>query len=196
MSTRVYRLACLLVTGVCLTWQTACAADDAANDASNDVSNDAGAAEEADTRVSIKAEAPVTFRDACEVLTAGDVAAIYGSPVEARSHVETLGETQCEYGPADGFPVMEFVIQWRGGKDQWEAMGMGRSLATRMMGESEMDSTIVGNPLSDLGDAAHYGGVMPSFVLVDDVILEFYMHLIDDPRANFPVLARKALARL
>lgn len=190
MSTRVHRLARLLVTGICLTWQTACGSDDA-----NEASNGADAAE-ADTRVSIKAEAPVTFRDACEVLTADDVAAIYGAPVEARPHVETLGETRCEYGPSDGFPVMELVIQWKGGRDQWEAMGMGRSIATRMMGESETDSTIVGNPLSDLGDAAHYGGVMPSFVLVDDVILEFYMHLIEDPRANFPVLARKALAAL
>lgn len=151
-----------------------------------------------DTRVSIRAEAPTTFRDACEIITAEDVAAIENAPIEAQAEVESHGETQCTYGPPDGWPVMHLTIHWQGGRDLWEAWGMGRQLGARMMQDPEVnvDSLIAGDPLSGIGDAAHYGDLLPSLVLVGDVLLEFQMTLLNDARANFPVLARKAVDRL
>lgn len=155
-------------------------------------------AEEMDTRVSIKADAPASFRDACEIVTADDVAAIEGGPIRALPEVETLGETQCAYGPPDSWPIMYLTIHWRGGKELWEAWGMGRQLAGRMMQDPDVDvdSLIAGDPLTGIGDAAHYGDLLPSMVLVGDVLLEFQMPLLNDPRTSFPVLAKKALSRL
>lgn len=158
----------------------------------------AGDVDGTDTRVSIRAEAPTTFRDACEIITADDVAAIENVPIDAQAEVESHGETRCTYGPSDGWPVMYLTIHWQGGRDLWEAWGMGRQLGARMMQDPEVnvDSIIGGDPLSGIGDAAHYGDLLPSLVLVGDVLLEFQMTLLNDARANFPVLARKAVDRL
>lgn len=169
-----------------LTWLAGCAADEPAR-----------SADEADSRVSVKAVAPTTYRDACEIITAEDVAAIEGVEIEARAEAEP-GETHCEYGPPGKWPVMYLVIHWRGGKEEWETWGVGRQLGARIMQDPDVnvDSIIAGDPLSGIGDAAHYGDIMPSLVLVGDVLLEFQMPLLNDPRANFPVLARKAVSRL
>lgn len=177
----------LVILAASFAWLSACGGDEAAE-----------STEEADdNRVAVKAEAPTTFRDACEIITAEDIAAIEGEPIQAKAEARP-GETRCTYGAPGREPVLYLVIHWEDGKEEWEIQGTGRALGARMMQDPEVnvDSIIAGDPLSGIGDAAHYGDLMPSLVLVGNVLLEFQMTLLNDPRDNFPVLARKAVSRL
>ena len=121
-------------------------------------------------------------RDACELIPAAEVAALVGEPVQARREVlERPDESVCAYGPAGGWSVLYVTAHWRGGRKEWESREVARG---------------AGRPLSGIGDAAHYGGILPSLVLSGDVLLEFAMTLVPDEEKNFPILARTALSRL
>jgi hypothetical protein len=52
------------------------------------------------------------------------------------------------------------------------------------------------DPLAGIGDAAYYGGILPSLVLEDDVLIEVMMPLLENDREHSPELARKAVSRL
>jgi hypothetical protein len=133
------------------------------------------------TRMNARAEALPPARDACELIPADEVAAVLGEPVEARREtLEKPDESVCAYGPPGGWSVLYVTAYWRGGREEWEArqaaLGSGR--------------------VSGIGDAAHYGGILPSLVLSGDVLLEFAMPLLPDEEVNFPILARAAVSRL
>lgn len=155
--------------------------------------------DETNSAVSIEAAAPATLRDACEIITGDDVAAIEGGPIEARpEEPEGPDESSCAYGPPGQYALMYLTIYWKNGKDGWETWGAARGLGARLMQDPDVnvDSIVAGDPLAGIGDAAHYGDLLPSLVLVGDVLLEFKMQMLNDSRANFPVLARKAVSRL
>jgi hypothetical protein len=148
-------------------------------------------------RVAIRAQAPATYRDACEIVTAEDVAAVEGQPMQAQPDEARVAETACSYGPpGSSMALMSLTIHWRDGRQLWEAWGMGRDFAGRMMADPTADSLIAWESLEGIGDAVRYGDIMPSLVLVDDVLLELHMSLVTDSRAKFAVLARKAVSRL
>lgn len=148
-------------------------------------------------RVAIKAQAPTTYRDACEIITADDVAAVEGQPIQAQPDEARVAETACSYGPpGSSMALMSLTIHWHDGRELWEAWGMGRDFAGRMMADPAADSLIAWESLEGIGDAVRYGDIMPSLVLVDDVLLELQMTMVTDARAKFAVLARKAVARL
>jgi len=139
-------------------------------------------------------------RDACELLTAEEVTAVHGEPVEARpGDDEGPDRSSCVYAvPGSDWDVMWLTVSWRGGRQEWDTQQAGRAIGTRMMspeGEA-VDSLTRPDPLSGIGDTAYYGGMLPSLVLKGDVLLEFMMPLLQDDREHFPVLARKAVSRL
>ena len=161
--------------------------------ACGDDADDGGSTE----RVAIKAQAPTTYRDACEIITADDVAALEGQPMQAQPEEARVAETACSYGPpGSSIALMSLTIHWHDGRQLWEAWGMGRDFAGRMMADPTADSLIAWESLEGIGDAVRYGDIMPSLVLVDDVLLELQMAMVTDSRAKFAVLARKAVSRL
>lgn len=121
-------------------------------------------------------------RDACELIPPNEVAALVGEAVQARREVlERPDEAVCAYAPAGGWSVLYVTAYWRGGRKEWETRQLARG---------------AGQPVSGIGDAAHYGGILPSLVLSGDVLLEFAMPLLPDEETNFPILARAAVSRL
>lgn len=177
-----------LVTASCLA--LACADEPQRSDASGD-------APAADGYADRTGSAP---RNACELLTAEEVTAVHGEPVEARAGEEDdPDQSSCVYAvPGSEWEVMWLTVTWRGGKQEWNTQQAGRAIGTRMMSaQSEaVDSLTRPDPLSGIGDDAYYGGILPSLVLKGDVLLEFMMPLLQDDRENFPVLARTAVSRL
>lgn len=159
--------------------------------------DDAGDESGSTERVAIKAQAPTTYRDACEIITADDVSAVEGQPMQAQPDEARVAETACSYGPpGSDVALMSLTIHWRDGRQLWEAWGMGRDFAGRAMADPTADSLIAWESLEGIGDAVRYGDIMPSLVLVDDVLLELQMTLMTDSRAKFAALARKAVSRL
>ena len=139
-------------------------------------------------------------RNACELLTAEEVMAVHGEPVEARTGEEDdPDQSSCVYAvPGSEWEVMWLTVTWRGGREGWNTQQAGRAIGTRMMsaeGEA-VDSLTRPDPLAGIGDDAYYGGILPSLVLKGDVLLEFMMPLLRDDRENFPALARTAVSRL
>lgn len=137
-------------------------------------------------------------RDACELLSAEEVAAAHGSPVEVRPR-EDEGQyrSSCVYGvPGSNFDVMWLTVHWRGGTEEWQTQQAGRGIAVDVMSGEADDGVTRPDPLAGIGDAAYYGGILPSLVLEGDVLLEFMMPLLRNDREHFPVFARKALSRL
>jgi len=139
-------------------------------------------------------------RDACELLTAAEVAAVHGGPVEARrGDDDGPDRTSCIYAPpGSDWDVMWITVHWRGGREEWQTQQRGREIGNQMMSAEgeDVDSITRPDPLAGIGDAAYYGGILPSLVLEGDVLLEFMMPLLRDDRQHFPVLAQKAVSRL
>ena len=126
--------------------------------------------------------AAMTARDACELLPAGEVASVAGASVQARREVvEHADQAICAYTTPDGASVLYVTAYWTGGRREWEARPLAR---------------VTGRALGGIGDAAYYGGFLPSAVLSGDVLLEFAMPLLPDEQTSFPILAQKALGRL
>jgi hypothetical protein len=121
-------------------------------------------------------------RDACELIPADELAALIGEPVRARREVlERPDESVCAYAPEGGWSVLYVTAYWRGGRMQWETRESARA---------------AGESITGIGEAALYGGILPSLVLNGDVLLEFAMPLLPDERRNFPILAGLAVSRL
>jgi len=139
-------------------------------------------------------------RHPCELLTAEEVAAVHGGPVEARrGDDDEAYRSTCIYAPRGSeWEVMWLTVHWRGGREEWDTQQTGRAIGTRMMSTEgeDVDSITQPDPLAGIGDAAYYGGILPSLVLKGDVLLEFMMPLLRDDRQHFPVLAQKAVSRL
>lgn len=133
-------------------------------------------------KASSHAETFPPARDACELIAADEVAALVGRPIQSRrEQLERPHEAICAYGTADGWSVLYVTAYWSGGKHEWETRQPVRG---------------AGEALTGIGDAAHYGGILPSMVMKGDILLEFSMPLLPDEKTNFPTLARKAVSRL
>jgi hypothetical protein len=184
-----HRLTTLLLAVCCLA--SGCAADE---DGAASVPGDLAVAD------GPAAETGAAKRDACELLTAADVAAVHGAPVVARPEDEGPHRSSCLFSPpgTEEWQVIWLTVHWRGGREEWDIQQAGRGIAVDMMSteEVDVDSITRPDPLAGIGDAAYYGGILPSLVLDGDVLLEFQMPLLQNDREHFPALARLALSRL
>lgn len=154
--------------------------------------------DEASSRVAVKGVSPTTVRDACELVTAEDIAEIEGPPIVAwPAEPDHPDQSVCLYGPERSMAFFALTVQWRGGREAWNAWTGGRELGGRLMQDPEVDVDLIGgDALAAIGDAAHYGGLLPSLVLKGDTLLEFGISMLNNDRENFPVLAKIALSRL
>ncbi len=146
-------------------------------------------------------QAAGTRPHACELLTAEEVAAVHGAAVVAApGDDDGPYRSSCLYSPPGSteWQVMWLTVHWRGGREEWETQQGGRAIGTRMMSVEghDVDSITRPDPLAGIGDAAYYGGILPSLVLEGDVLLEFMMPLLRNDREHFPELAKKAVSRL
>ncbi|MEW5978030.1 MAG: hypothetical protein AB1898_19725 [Acidobacteriota bacterium] len=142
-----------------------------------------------------------SVRSACDVLTGEDVSAILAQKLQARPDLEDQGprHSSCGYYPAEGYGVLYLTVYWRGGQQEWDTWQMATQYAGKTWEQIEkVDSNqITGASLvNGLGDRAYFGGILPSLVLKDDILLEFKLPLVTDEKRNFPLLAQAALARL
>ena len=138
-------------------------------------------------------------RNACALLTEGEVSAAVGKPVKARETNHETGRSDCGWFGADNVFAMGLVAYWTGGKEGWDIMAQSRGMAKDAIQKEEglnMDSVVKTGPVSGLGDKALFSDLLPSLVLKDNVLLEFTISPLQNPAAHFRPLARKALSRL
>jgi hypothetical protein len=154
--------------------------------------------DEASSAVPVESASATTVRDACELVTAEDIAEIAGGPIVAwPAEPDHPDQSACLYGPQRSMAFFALTVQWRGGKEAWNAWTGGRELGGRLMQDPDVDVDLIGgDPVAAIGDAAHYGGLLPSLVLKGDTLLEFGISMLNNDRENFPVLAKIALSRL
>ncbi len=142
-----------------------------------------------------------SVRNACDVLTGGDVSAILGETLEARPDPDDQGphHSSCGYYPGEGYGVLYLTVYWEGGQEEWDSWMIATSYAGQLWEELEkvnLDSISGSGLVGGLGDRAYFGGIMPSLVLKGDVLLEFKLALVTEEERNFPLLAQAAVARL
>jgi hypothetical protein len=141
-----------------------------------------------------------TTRDACEILTESEVAAMTGEPVSARRGDGGATYSECGwFGRQTETPYLELTVYWRGGRETWEVQRMGYGMAKGMMQSAEganLDSIVKPGPVAALGDSAIFADLMPSIVLDDDVMLEMYLFHMPDAARTFRPLAQTILQRV
>lgn len=110
--------------------------------------------------------------------------------------------SECYYAPpGTDLGVLYLKVSWVGGGEEWETWKTVLSLTDEMFTASEGvsldDINVPGaGPVPGLGDAAYYGGILPSYLLVGDVLVEVNMPLLPDPEVHFPEIAAAILSRL
>jgi hypothetical protein len=160
---------------------------------SGDGGDDAGAAEGA-------AGTPSGARSACDLVTAAEMQAITGEPVEVRPGEGAATYSKCEYwGTVNEVPYFSLTAYWSGGREQWEIHASAMGLAADLFREAEgveLDSIVQAGPVAGLGDAAIYADLTPAVVLRGDQMLEMYLFYLPDAKRNFRPLTEKILARL
>jgi hypothetical protein len=167
-----------------------------------DGGDEAATADETGAAVEAAGGETAAARSACEVLTGADASAILGQTVDARPDPDDPdgpAYSSCGYYPGEGYGVMYLSIYWSGGRDQWEAWQTATAWAGQTWEQAEkvsLDSITGASLVGGLGDRAQFGGILPSFVLKDDILLEFKLPLVMEEEKRFPLLAKAALARL
>jgi hypothetical protein len=151
-------------------------------------------------------------RNACDLLTLAEVAALAGAPVTAKEMSSANGppepatesnrvhgRSDCHWVGADGMPRLIVVGYWTGGKQGWQILTASRSMARGMIQKQEgvaLDSVVQSGPVAGLGDKAFFSPLLESLVLKDDILLEITTSLLPKPEAQFRPLVTKMLSRL
>ena len=144
-------------------------------------------------------------RDACELLTTDEFAAIVGEPVVAKRGESGRTWSECEWHRAsrqDGYGlVLALEVLWSGGRQQWDLSHQVRHDAPATVGasenaEHEVAELIKPGEIGKIGDGVYFNELMPSEVIVGDTLLTFKMPLLPEPAKNFPILAQAAVGRL
>lgn len=147
--------------------------------------------------------ATVATRDACTLVSDGEISAMAGEEIVGEpqpSDYESVSE--CYYAPpGTDLGVLYLKVTWVGGAEEWETwktvLGLTDDMLTASEGVSLDDINVEGaGPVTGLGDAAYYGGILPSYLLVGDVLVEINMPLLPDPEVHFPEIAQLVLASL
>jgi hypothetical protein len=139
-------------------------------------------------------------RNACELVTTAEVAALAGEPVEARVGKRGRGYSSCEYwGTRNEVPYLSVTAYWTGGRNAWETYRAATGMAADLMKAAEgveLDSITKPGPVPGLGDAAVYSELTPAAVLRGDQFLEIHLFYLPDAKRKFRPLAERMLARL
>jgi hypothetical protein len=144
-------------------------------------------------------------RPICRLLKGEEIKAWLGPSVVLANVVEDEPErSTCQYEDENGSPVFILTVYWKGGKNQWNASGAGRTAGDRMLTGAEgvgVDSLakagiVKAGPVPGLGDAAYFSDLLPAQVLKGDVLLELNMALLQNPEVKFRPLAEALLARI
>lgn len=130
----------------------------------------------------VRAADYIPARSACELVEAQDVAELVGEAVRAeREDIRSAQQSICAYSTRDGVSLLYITAYWSGGRNEWRERPLADAAHRAVAG---------------IGDAAYYGGLLPSAILSGDVLLEFAMPLLPDEETSFRILAQKAVARL
>ncbi len=148
-------------------------------------------------------EAAVGSQDACALVTDEEISAMAGEEIAGEAQPSDYENTsECYYAPpGTDLGVLYLKVSWVGGGEEWETWKTVLSLTDEMFTASEGvsldDINVPGaGPVPGLGDAAYYGGILPSYLLVGDVLVEVNMPLLPDPEVHFPEIAAAILSRL
>jgi hypothetical protein len=90
-------------------------------------------------------------------------------------------------------------VTWNGGAELVRTEGTARGVAAGLLGGGvNLEPLIGATGGAKAADKAYYSDVTPSWVLKGDVLMRFRMEglTLDQRKANFVPLARKALDRL
>ncbi|HSM37599.1 MAG TPA: hypothetical protein VK837_14450 [Longimicrobiales bacterium] len=149
---------------------------------------------------------PTAPGDACELITAEEVAALAGTAVRAvewgteRTGRSTVTECWYEGGdPAASTPYLHTTVYWSGGAEEWRSSARGAQVAEGMLNEPDDGydpSSLFETRRVDVGDRAIFRALLPSHVLQGDVLIEMEFPALDVDAQGFEGLARTALARL
>jgi hypothetical protein len=146
------------------------------------------------------ADASDAPRSACDLVTAAEIEAMAGEPVEVRPGDASAFQSSCEYwGTTHQVPFLGLKVYWTGGREQWDVQASAYALASGIFRQSEgveLDSIVKPGPVQGLGDAALFQGLLPSLVLEGDVLLEMILFYLPDAEARFRPLATLILGRL
>jgi len=139
-------------------------------------------------------------RSACDLVTAEEMVAFSGEPIDVKPGRTSASSSKCEYwGRTSGTPRLSLTATWTGGREQWETWASARGMAEDLMRKNEgvsLDSIVAPGPVPGLGDAAIYSELVPALVLKDDVLLEMHVFYLPDAKAQFRGLAELMLGRL
>ncbi len=139
-------------------------------------------------------------RSACDLVTAAEMQAITGEPVEVRPGDAGPAYSKCKYwGTVNQVPYFSLTAYWSGGREQWDINTSAMGLAADLFREAEgveLDSIVQAGPVHGLGDAAIFADLTPAMVLRADQMLEMYLFYLPDAKRNFRPLTEKILARL
>lgn len=147
-----------------------------------------------------KAPPATASRNACELVTADEMAALSGEPIDVKPGKSSKWSSKCEYwGRTSQTPRLMLTVIWTGGREAWEArataMGMAEDLTRASEGVS-VDSIVAPGPVQGLGDAAIYSELVPARVLKGDVMLEMNVFYLPSAKTKFRGLAELMLGRL
>ena len=170
----------------------------------------AGGSEEATPTTVPESSAPtaatgaaVATRDACTLVSDEAISAMAGEEIVGEPQPSDYENTsECYYAPpGTDLGVLYLKVSWVGGIEEWETwktvLGLTDDMLTASEGVSLDDINVAGaGPVPGLGDAAYYGGILPSYLLVGDVLVEINMPLLLDPEVHFPEIAQLVLASL
>lgn len=151
----------------------------------------------------VEEEVSAGTRDACALVTDEEISAMAGEEIVGEPQPSDYENTsECYYAPpGTDLGVLYLKVSWVGGGEEWETwktvLGLTDEMFTVSEGVSLDDINVPGaGPVPGLGDAAYYGGILPSYLLVGDVLVEINMPLLPDPEVHFPEIASAIVPRL
>lgn len=103
-------------------------------------------------------------RDACDLVTRGEMEEVLGKPVDAPKNGEDGDKAKCDYAVPGSATAVQIEVRWDGGDAAWAGVKAGKKLLDNTssgMGAGPMDE-----PIPNLGDDAFIQSVkMPKIAL-------------------------------
>lgn len=141
-------------------------------------------------------------QDACALIDRADIEQIAGVKLSMLHEIVDEQESRCELRKEDptALMIMAVTVYWTGGKEKARIDQAGRSMARQLLndGEVNIDELTGSQKIKGLADKAFFNDLLPSWVLKDDVFIEFITPTLGHEQTlkAFMVAAKKALARL
>lgn len=138
-------------------------------------------------------------RDACALITAGEVSKILGSTATATSRSVSTERSVCDY-VTQSYEAFTLEAIWTGAEEEIKSSRRAAAMAAEQAGGSqdEVVNDVMGlRKVDGLGDEAYFARRTMSYVRKGDVLLVFQTAGLNEPaREHWEALARAALGRL